>query len=166
MDLGASISRQSPFGDKSHWKRQHGSCETKTVLQAFLYPFVAHSLLGYFLSSNVVDPLHPWPIMFFGTYSSSKYFASSSVNILPLTCNASSILSTLLNPMIGLLTPLCRSHDIATWLIAHPFFLASSSTRPMVFPSASDNGELPVDRVVVPLTLSGRARLPCARGPH
>ena len=115
---------------------------------------------------NVMDPLHPWPIIFFGKYSSSKYLCSSSVNALSLACNASSILSTLPSPIIGLLTPLCRSHDIATWLIAHPFFLASSSTRRMIFPSASVRGGLPVDRVVVPLTLCGRARLPCARGPH
>ena len=120
----------------------------------------------FYISSTIVDPFHPWPIMFFGKYSSSKYLCSSSANSLLLTCNASSTLSRLLNPMIGLLTPLCSSHDNATWLIVHPFFLANSSTRPTIFLSASDRGGAPVDRVVVPLTLNGRARLPCARGPH
>ena len=70
------------------------------------------------------------------TYGSSRKRSSSSVKVLPLDSTASSILSTLLNPMIGLVT-LLFIQTRATWLIFQPFFSASSWTRPIIASSSA-----------------------------
>lgn len=120
----------------------------------------------------VVRPFYECPTIRTGSYNSSRYCSSSSLNSLPLAASASSILSTLEKPMIGLETRLLI-HARATWLIFQSCFFAISSTRPMIFLSRSLLPELwlpafcsPSERVVEPKAEGGRARWPRQRGAH
>ena len=111
-----------------------------------------------------------------GIYSSSKYFSSSSLNVLSFTVIISSILSTELKPTMGLAI-LLLIHANATWLMGQLFFSAISWTRLMMAWSTS---EVPVtlcagagsaafslaDRVVDPYEDGGRARCPRQSGAH
>jgi hypothetical protein len=107
-----------------------------------------------------------------GTYSSSRYFSSSSVNSLPRTSIASSMRSTVERPMMGLDTRLLI-HASATWAIFQSRFFAISSTRSMIclslfwrpvlsWPAFSS----PSERMVEPEVPGGRARWPLQRGAH
>ena len=116
--------------------------------------------------------LYEWPTILTGSYSSSRYFSSSSLNSLPRAASASSILSTLENPIMGLATRLLI-HANATWLIFQSCFFAISSTRPIICLSRSVLPEVwlaavfsPSERVVEPNADGGRARWPRQRGAH
>lgn len=118
-------------------------------------------------------PIYECPTMFLGVYSSSRYFSSSSVNSLPRASSASSILFTELNPIMGDVTRLLIQAS-ATELMLQPCFLASSSTRSIVFLSASICGPVvyepacfsPSERIVSPYADAGRAKWPRQRGAH
>jgi hypothetical protein len=92
-----------------------------------------------------------------GVYSSSRYFSSSSVSVLPRASSASSILFSELKPMMGEATRLLIQAR-ATELMLQPCFFANSSTRSMVFLSASFWGPVvdvpaffsPSERIVSP----------------
>ena len=139
----------------------------------YIRPDFQHSLqtLQYRRRDYDVRPTtYEWPCILTGTYNSSRYFSSSSLNSLPLTSNASSIRATLLNPTIGLATRL-QIHASATVPIFQLCFLASSSTRPMIFLSTSLLPEnvvpffcSPSDREVLPNADTGRARCPLQSG--
>jgi hypothetical protein len=110
--------------------------------------------------------------MLTGTYSSSRYFSSSSVSSLPRASSASSMRATLEKPMMGLETRLLI-HASATWLIFQSCFFASSSTRSMICLSLFWRPVLswsafssPSERVVEPNADGGRARWPLHRGAH
>lgn len=106
--------------------------------------------------------LYECPMIRRGVYSSSRYFSSSSVSVLPLASSASSILFSELKPMMGDAMRLLI-HAKATVLMLQPFFFANSSTRSTVFLSFSVKEELPLffspcERIVSPKADAGRAR--------
>jgi hypothetical protein len=111
--------------------------------------------------------LYVCPLTAFGTYNSSKYFPSTSLNFFPFTSRASSILSILSNPIRGLLT-LVHNHTNATCAIVHPLFSATSSTRSMILQSTAGSpfAASGPERIVDPSLERGCARFPRERAAH
>lgn len=144
---------------------------TRTELNQNLKFEISHSFV---YQPQPQQPPNPYecPTILLVSYNSSRYFSSSSLSTFPLTSNASSILPSLLNPIIGLVT-LLLIHASATVLILQPCFSANSCTRAMILRSVSVDpvdwfaaSFSPAERVVEPNCEGGRARWPRQRGAH